>query len=345
MHLASAPSMLSPLQYFSYSTVSNSSSNNVDVIVYNIYDTAPNHCTDKPIGTYTTTVSYFVRGFLKQKAQDMQDQGYDYEQPDVAKYIYCTPVFIQNRYLYFQLGCSDESNQDIAVNIYTDKECTARSSVDGLDDSSLDLSAIQLPFQQCQACVNWFDMDEEADDQYYEVHQTQAPFCSTTWSFRQECGTKCQHTGLSRSARHWNTPDKVLLAILFLFGGTMVGLIARKRQKMSNKDAILEQAAMNAAGLQQPHLIGICALVVVVIAILALSGLKNITWTLLLLINTALFGYLMKLTVDSGVSAGESLIGPDGAIVRQDSDESSTLESSATNNNRVTGLFTLPTLT
>lgn len=111
---------------------------------------------------------------------------------------------------------------------------------------------------------------------------------------------------------------------------------------MSNKDALLEQAAMSAAGLQQAHVLGIVILVILVIAVFALLGLKNITWALLLIMNTALFGYLLKLTVDSGVSAGETIIGPDGTVIqRKESEDSEESEQSNPNN----GTYTLPTLT
>ena len=121
----------------------------------------------------------------------------------------------------------------------------------------------------------------------------------------------------------------------------MLGAIIQKRRKMSNKDALLEQAAMSAAGLQQAHVLGIVILVVLVIAVFALLGLKNITWALLLIMNTALFGYLLKLTVDSGVSTGETIIGPDGTVIeRKDSEETDESEPSNPNN----GTYTLPTL-
>ena len=142
----------------------------------------------------------------------------------------------------------------------------------------------------------------------------------------------------------WNTSDKILLAILSVFGLIMLGLIVRKRQKMSNKDALLEQAAMSAAGLQPPHVIGILLLVILVVAVFAVLGLKNITWALLLIINTGLFGYLMKLTVDSGVSTGETVIGPDGTIVRKDSDDSSMDSSSRESSRRNAGTYMLPTI-
>lgn len=100
----------------------------------------------------------------------------------------------------------------------------------------------------------------------------------------------------------------------------MLITIMRKRSKMSHKDALLEQAAISAAGLQQSHILGIFLLLILIIAIFALLGLKKITWTLLLMLNIVLFAYLMKLTVDGSVK--ETVIGPDGKIVEEvDSDD------------------------
>jgi hypothetical protein len=188
----------------------------------------------------------------------------------------------------------------------------------------------------------WVDKnDDEIDDMFYENRQTNAPLCSTAWNYKQTCNRKCQKTGLEpREKDGWSTPDKILLAILAIFGAGMLGAILRKRQNMSNKDALLEQAAMSAAGLQQAHVVGIFVLVVIVITVFALLQLKNITWALLLIMNTALFGYLMKLTVDSGVSAGETVIGPDGTIIRPADSDDSSVESRDEN----AGTYRLPTI-
>ena len=99
----------------------------------------------------------------------------------------------------------------------------------------------------------------------------------------------------------------------------MLLTIVKKRQKMSNKDALLEQAAISAAGLQQTHILGIFALLILIIMMFALLGLKKITWSLLLLLNIVLFAYLMKLTVDGSVK--ETIIGPDGNIIEKDDSE------------------------
>jgi hypothetical protein len=194
----------------------------------------------------------------------------------------------------------------------------------------------------------WVDKnDDQIDDMFYENRQTNAPLCSTAWNYKQTCNRKCQRSGLEpREKDGWSTPDKILLAILAIFGAGMLVAILRKRQNMSNKDALLEQAAMSAAGLQQAHVIGIFVLIVIVITVFALLQLKNITWALLLIMNTALFGYLMKLTVDSGVSAGETMIGPDGTIIRHVDSDDSSVESSAPHGakNNNAGTYMLPTL-
>lgn len=194
----------------------------------------------------------------------------------------------------------------------------------------------------------WVDQNDDAvDDMYYENRKSMAPLCATAWNYKATCNRKCQKLGIEpREKDGWNTPDKILLAILAIFGFGMLVAILRKRQNMSNKDALLEQAAMSAAGLQQIHVLGIFILIIIVITVFALLQLKNITWAMLLIMNTALFGYLMKLTVDSGVSAGETVIGPDGTIIRHaDSDDSSvesSLPASAKNSNA--GTYMLPAI-
>ena len=95
----------------------------------------------------------------------------------------------------------------------------------------------------------------------------------------------------------------------------MLLAIVKKRQSMSNKDALMEQAAISAAGLQPSHILGSFALLILIAVMFALLGLKKITWGLLLLLNIILFAYLMKLTVDGSVK--ETII-VDGKIVEKD---------------------------
>jgi hypothetical protein len=193
--------------------------------------------------------------------------------------------------------------------------------------------------------VNWIDVsDDQIDDMFYEKRTMNAPLCSSVWQYKESCDRKCQKTGLERKEKNgWNTSDKILLAILAVFGFGMLVAILTKRTKMSSKDALLEQAAMSAAGLQQAHVIGIFLLVVIIITVFSLLGLKNVTWALLLIMNTSLFGYLMKLTIDSGVSTGETIIGPDGTIIRRGDSDDSSVESAR--GDATGGTFMIPNLT
>jgi hypothetical protein len=191
-------------------------------------------------------------------------------------------------------------------------------------------------------CVHWFDRNDdqpEVDDGFYYARKTNSPICSVPWANRVTCDSKCQHIGMEKKQRvGFNSSDDVLLAILVTFGLIMVGLIIRKRNQMTNKDTLLEQAALSASGLQQPHVLGLFLLVVLVIAVFALLGLKNVTWTLLLIVDTVLFGYLMKLTIASSMKTPETVIGPDGTIFRTDSDDSSV----ASNGPQTAGTYSLP---
>jgi hypothetical protein len=114
------------------------------MVVFSIYENGYKQCSNTAMGTYITPVPSFALGYINQKQQDVQDQGQEYESPSAALYAYCTPQQVNDQYLYLQLGCSDTNNQQLAVNIYTDNECTNRSVVDGMGDANIDVSAIQV---------------------------------------------------------------------------------------------------------------------------------------------------------------------------------------------------------
>lgn len=191
--------------------------------------------------------------------------------------------------------------------------------------------------------MNWINV-EDADDQFYENRMATAPLCKYSWQYKSTCNRKCRMIGSKAEAEGWSSSDKLLLSVLTAFGIAMVGLIVRQRRKMSNKDAVLESARMNSIGLQPPHVIGIFVLILVVIAVCIFLGLKNVTWALVLIVIITLFGYLMKLTLDSAVSEGETIIGPDGNILRKDSDDSSMDSAPEMPPHQNNGTYQLPTL-
>eukprot|EP00568_Trieres_chinensis_P002281 CAMPEP_0183294066 /NCGR_PEP_ID=MMETSP0160_2-20130417/2531_1 /TAXON_ID=2839 ORGANISM="Odontella Sinensis, Strain Grunow 1884" /NCGR_SAMPLE_ID=MMETSP0160_2 /ASSEMBLY_ACC=CAM_ASM_000250 /LENGTH=368 /DNA_ID=CAMNT_0025455299 /DNA_START=41 /DNA_END=1147 /DNA_ORIENTATION=+ len=296
--------------------------NDVDMIEFSVYQdgNAENDvCADRPIGTYVVPVPYFVESYLSQVSANAYDAGEDYEEPEVASYTQCTETVIGDDVYWVQLGCSDSSSKALAVNIYSDNGCETQDVVDGWDDSNIDVSGLEIPFKVCHSCVQADINDDQVDDQYYPS----APLCSSLWSNKQECDRSCQKSGHEQFQNTgWNISDKVLLSIMSVFGIGMLIAIIRRRRNMSKKELLLEEAAMSAAGLQHSHIIGIFFLTVIVIIVFALLGLKNITWALLLMMNTVLFAYLMKLTVDSGMgtsTCGGDVVGPDSTAL-SDSD-------------------------
>mmetsp|Transcript_22662 Transcript_22662/g.47111 ORF Transcript_22662/g.47111 Transcript_22662/m.47111 type:complete len:385 (-) Transcript_22662:372-1526(-) len=295
--------------------------NSNDVIVYSMYAQQSRHCTDSAIGTYAAAVPTFVNAYLDQLQNNANDSHVDFTYPEMAAYLDCTYRQVNGKDYYLQVGCADDGSQALAVNIYEDGQCTKASTWNGYDDANVPVD-LSIEFRKCTPCVIWTDKnDDEIDDGYYDYKMTNAPLCRTSWEYRQSCDAKCQMLAREVKARDgWNQADQILLSILTLFGCGMLLAILKKRQKMSNKDALLEQAAITAAGLQPTHILGVFFLLILVIVVFALLNLKKITWALLLLVNILLFAYLMKLTVDGSVK--ETIVGPDGKIVeKEESDD------------------------
>lgn len=289
------------------------------MVVFSVFDKSYQHCTDRPVGTYMTDVSTFVAAYIDQlELNSYEADGDDYVAPD-STYVDCYPYETNNGVYYVKLGCTDGTSQSLSVNVYQDNACTKPDkNADGIDDTTIDASDLQIPFKQCQSCIYFVDKNEDdVDDQYFENKMTNAPLCSQIWYNKSKCDGKCKRLGNANGAG-WTTSDKLLLVVLCAFSATMFVVILMKRQKMSNKDALLEQAAMSAAGLQQTHVVGIFVLLLLVIVMFGLLGLKSITWGMLLLLSTILFAYLMKLTVDSGLN---SALVADGDSSDSDDDE------------------------
>lgn len=340
-----------------HSTLSLLFSKNVDYIVYEMYDKTYNHCGDEPLGTYITPVGRFVYGYLNQETLEAAEQGLDdYSTPDAGQYAFCTPSPNQNLPYYFQLGCKDGSNSALAVNIYTDKTCETRSkdASTGSDDSSLDASGINLHFQQCQTCVNWYDKNtDDVDDGYYTKKMTQAPMCSTAWTYKDTCGMKCRHTGMMEQGGSWHSSDFVLLGVLSVFTAVMIGLIIRKQRQMAEKEVEFRSTDMDlgkptaAEGIKKWHYAALAGFVVIVLFFVCVLHLKDMTWILLLFVNVILFLYLMYLTITaSNKDAAAGLVGQDSDDEDDDDDDENGAETpgAATSGYVNMNVFSLPTL-
>ena len=194
--------------------------NNNDQIMYSMYEQYSNHCTDTPTGVYVTSVPTFVNAYLEQLADNAADSGEEFNYPNAYNYLSCTLKEVNGVNYYLQLGCNDDSSSMLAVNIYSDAQCTTPSVVNGYDDANVQID-FSITFNKCMPCVIWADKnDDQIDDQYFENKQMNAPLCSAMWEYKQTCNDKCQLLAKeSNGAREgWNKADKVLLSILSLFG-------------------------------------------------------------------------------------------------------------------------------
>lgn len=286
--------------------------NNRDVIVFSTYSNGSNDCSGRPDDTFTVPVITYMESYLEQLALE---SGYNYQTPDSAQYLEC--IALEEGSYYAQLGCDEGNKQKLAVKLYSDYGCSIPHTDLTSDEVDIDISDLpSIPFKGCQAC----DSAITDDDQYNNYQQqnddddANAPMCSTLWASRAQCDQECQRVGHIGFEIYngWNTADKVLLTVLGLFGfGVLLGII-RKRRTMSNKERLMEEAGLSSAGLKLGHVIGIVFCTVVIIAVFGLLGIKSITWFLLLVLDTSLFLYLMKLTVDSGLGLrfGKTSVAP-----------------------------------
>lgn len=119
------------------------------MIVFSVFEHAYKQCSDEPKGTYIVPVPLFIDAYMNQLAQNKIDAGVDdWSIPTNAAYTSCTQVNVQNQVIYVQLGCTDGTSQSISVNIYSDNTCETRDLSNGFDDSTIDVSDIQVrPWQ------------------------------------------------------------------------------------------------------------------------------------------------------------------------------------------------------
>ena len=286
-----------------------------DVVVFSVFENGYKQCSNSPLGTYYVPVQYFLQAYLQQVEANQIDMGNeDYELPAESAYSECTYKAVDGVDYYVMAGCDDADRHRLAVNIYSDNTCeTPSKDAAGMDDANIDISDIQIPFQQCQQCVIWMDVnDDEVDDKYYENKLINAPLCSQVWSLKEKCGMKCKRLSKEKGAGRvgWNGWDAILLLAMSAFAGGMLAAIVKKRRKITEKaDALLADptgvekrtAAVDAVPTKTLYMA--FGVVFGLFVICALFAAKKLTWFLIICLNVALFGYLLKLVLDYSAMA------------------------------------------
>ena len=124
--------------------------NNVDVVVFSLYEQGYKQCINDPLGTYYVDVPRYLEAYFTQMADNADNEGVEYEAPSVAQYTSCTQFVTDSGAEYYvQLGCADSGTQKLAVNIFTDNACTQRSTKYGSDDAAIDVTDIGVSWLLC----------------------------------------------------------------------------------------------------------------------------------------------------------------------------------------------------
>jgi hypothetical protein len=136
-----------------------------------VFEYGYKQCSDEPMGTYIASVPVFVAAYLDQKYQTAQDLNQDdYATPEAASYTACQQMVIQNKIYWIQLGCTDGTSQSLSVNIYSDNTCTTKSEKSGSDDSSIDVSEVQVCSFVLMLCCFLFVCYAEYMLTLYSIH-------------------------------------------------------------------------------------------------------------------------------------------------------------------------------
>merc|ERR1719491_2906374 len=66
-------------------------------VVFEMYGEGHNQCSKKQVGTYKTSVQYFVKAYVKKKTQEAEISGAEYDVDEEAlNYLYCTQFIYNN---------------------------------------------------------------------------------------------------------------------------------------------------------------------------------------------------------------------------------------------------------
>uniref|UniRef100_A0A7S4J7G4 Uncharacterized protein n=1 Tax=Odontella aurita TaxID=265563 RepID=A0A7S4J7G4_9STRA len=308
--------------------------NDVDTVVFEMYQENNNQCAKGSTGKYSTDVRTFVKAYTKQLHEDAEVLGYDYDKPDYLDYLDCTAFAINDdTYLYFKIGCLHTTGNALEMQVFSDQYCTERMDNTNYSPDSDDISYLtkHIKFGSCHSCVSWPQNDDavqaDVDDQFWDEHAYESPLCSAVNYYKESCGRKCKklarsanaegaHKGFTRAGRFW-------LLVFSLVGLFLLFEVVKQRKKMSAQDSLLEEAAIQRAGLQKRQVALMVIGGIVIILLLMIFRVKILTWIFLLGSCFGLLAYLFYLRyrargkVEVG---GFRLYGDDGPSGGQSSD-------------------------
>jgi len=281
-------------------------------VVFDIYGKGHNQCKKKQVGTYKTSVQYFVKAYVKQKKQEAEQNGGEYEvDEDAMSYLYCQQYVYNNNYFFIQVGCREGTGKGFQIHSYSDQYCTQPLENQNYN-LGIDTSSLMVGFEYCKNCVYTpqyaNNNNNNNNGAYYNNYGYQenafrhdSPLCGAAWNYKETCGRSCKRAAKNGSSNNgssnkaFTTTGKIFLWIFSFsaFFFLLAGLAQRK--KLSKSDAVLEDAAVKSAGIDKKYIPRIIIAYALFIVFLILFKRKILTWFFLLVGNIGLLWYYCHL--------------------------------------------------
>lgn len=290
-----------------------------DFVVFDVYGSGHNDCKKKSVGTYKSPVQYFVKAYVKQKMQEAEQMGGDYDVDEEAlNYLICQQFQYNNNYFFVQIGCRDNTGKGFQIHSYSDQYCTQKLENQNYN-LGIDTSSLMVGFEYCKSCVYTSQYGNQNNNNangnnyyggnnYYngnqQAYKHESPLCGAAWNYKETCNRKCKKAakngssskrGSGGSTEAFTSGGKVLLWLMSFtaFFFLLAGLAQRK--KLSKSDAVLEDAAVKSAGIDKKFIPRIIICYALFIIFLILFKRKILTWFFLTVGNIGLLWYYCHL--------------------------------------------------
>uniref|UniRef100_A0A6U3RF17 Uncharacterized protein n=1 Tax=Ditylum brightwellii TaxID=49249 RepID=A0A6U3RF17_9STRA len=301
--------------------------NDEDVVTFSIFGEGNKQCSKKKQGTYTMPVGDFLRGLYRQNALNAEMKGYELERPEAMNFINCQYAEVNDKYIYVKIGCHSASGNSIALSAYSDSSCTVKANYN-TNALGIDLSGLKVHYGSCDECVYWpssnaYNGDDgfQVDDNFNEFHAYDSPLCSVANAYKSTCNGRCKRLSssfdVSDGRRQFSIFGKVMLFVFGMIGIFSLLAVRGQRMKMSQEQALVEEAVVRKAGLEMKNIGLIIIVVVILIALSIFLRFITLTWALLISMDVLLIGYWLFLhfrsTGKSDMGSGFRLFGSSNA--------------------------------
>lgn len=275
--------------------------NNQDLVVFSLYAANHNNCKKKSLGKFSLTVPQYILAFTKTAEKEAELGDYDYDEPAALDYLQCTATAADDdgTQIYTKIGCNSNNWRQFSVKSYTDTACSVEASTNYV--YNVDLSDVTPEYTSCTSCTNWDAPDDgaEVDDQFETNSEYFSPLCTAAWYYRETCDSSCiKATKIATGEINPRsfTMFQVFFLIFYILSGVYFFLqVVRERRKMSEEDAMYEEASVASVGIKKDNLPKMFLGYSFFMFLLILFKAKKLVFTILIITNVCLILYFSLL--------------------------------------------------